>query len=378
MDTEPTQLSIIVPTFNERQNVVELIRRVDSALPSIRWEVIFVDDDSPDGTAALLREIARVDSRVRVIERIGRRGLSAACIEGVMASCGPMVAVMDADLQHDEAALCAMYEALRRPEIDLVIASRYVSGGDIGTWDLRRALMSRLATRVAQAVMRQHVSDPMSGYFMLRREVFHEAVRGLSARGFKILVDILATLRRPLRIVEIPYSFRARIQGESKLDSIAIWDFGMLLADKTVGRFVPVRFLGFAIVGALGVAVHMTVLALALKLLNIPFAVAQASAAGTAMVFNFAVNNLLTYRDHRLRGTKWWLGLASFVLACSIGAVSNVGVAAYLFGRHAQWPLAALAGVLVGSVWNYAVTRLYTWGNPRSRHHRNQNAANTS
>jgi dolichol-phosphate mannosyltransferase len=202
----------------------------------------------------------------------------------------------------------------------------------------------------------------MSGFFMLRREVVDANVRGLSALGFKILLDILATSKSPLKIVEVPYTFRDRFAGESKLDSMALWDFGMLLADKTIGRFVPVRFVAFTIVGGLGVFVHMLALAVALKGFGLDFLISQATATFTAMIFNFAVNNSLTYRDQRLRGWRWWAGLASFIVACSIGAIANVGVANYLFLSRTQWAVAALAGVAVGAVWNYAVTKMYTWG----------------
>ncbi len=360
--TRALRLSIVVPTFNENSNVPELLKRTATALGHDGWEMIFVDDDSPDGTAATVRRIAQSDSRVRVVQRIGRRGLSSACIEGMMASAAPVIAVMDADLQHDETRLPVMLAAIEDSGADLALATRYSVGGSTGEWDKSRAGMSRLATLLGSTVLRQPVSDPMSGFFMLRRTVLDETVRGLSALGFKILLDILATSRRPLKIVEVPYTFRNRYSGESKLDSMALWDFGMLLADKSIGRFVPVRFVAFAIVGGLGVFVHMLVLTAALKLLDIPFMTSQTIATFVAMVFNFAVNNVLTYRDQRLHGMRWWIGLATFILACSIGALANVGVANYLFVGETQWVLAALAGVAVGAVWNYAITQIYTWG----------------
>jgi dolichol-phosphate mannosyltransferase len=356
------RLSVVIPTFNEASNIRELLRRVEKSLGPEGWELIFVDDDSPDGTASLVREIARADRRVRVLQRIGRRGLSSACIEGMLAASAPTIAVMDADLQHDETRLPVMLHALEDQGADVVLATRYAAGGSTGAWDQTRAGMSRLATTVSSLVLKQPVSDPMSGFFMLRREVLDANVRRLSALGFKILLDILATSKDPLRVVEVPYTFRGRFAGESKLDSLAFWDFGMLLADKTVGRFVPVRFVAFAIVGGLGVLVHMLALWVLHKAFEVEFLASQAFATFTAMIFNFAVNNALTYRDQRLRGWAWWTGLASFIVACSIGAIANVGVANYLFLGKTQWALAALAGVALGAVWNYAVTKMYTWG----------------
>lgn len=356
------RLSIVVPTFKERENVHELLKRVDAVLGPDGWEMIFVDDDSPDGTAAVVRDIGRADSRVRVLQRIGRRGLSSACIEGMLAASAPVIGVMDADLQHDEQKLPAMLKAIEVDGAELVLATRYAQGGSTGEWDTRRAGMSRLATRLSHLVLKQSVSDPMSGFFMLRRTLFDETVRQLSALGFKILLDILASAARQVKITEIPYTFRDRFAGESKLDSMALWDYGMLLADKTIGRYIPVRFVAFGLVGGLGVFVHMITLTTSLKVFDAPFMASQSIATVTAMVFNFTVNNVLTYRDRRLRGQRWWIGLASFGVACSIGAIANVGVASYLFEGQTQWALAALAGVVVGAVWNYAITQVYTWG----------------
>jgi dolichol-phosphate mannosyltransferase len=360
------RLSVVVPTFNEKSNIPELLRRLQATLNHGGWEVIFVDDDSPDGTASTIRDIARSDSRVRVLHRIGRRGLSSACIEGMLAASAPVIAVMDADLQHDETRLPLMLAAVEEGGAELALGSRYTQGGSTEGWDSARAGMSRFATTLSRAVLRQSVSDPMSGFFMLRRSVLDETVRGLSALGFKILLDILATSRRPLKLVEIPYTFRNRFSGESKLDSAALWDFAMLLADKLVGRYVPVRFVMFATVGMAGVLVHMAILTTSLKGLELTFLTSQSIATATAMVFNFAVNNVLTYRDQRLRGWHWWLGLVSFIAACSVGAVANVGVANYLFLGQAQWAAAALAGVAVGAVWNYTITQVYTWGRRKS------------
>ena len=362
----PLEVSIVVPTFNERQNVNELIARVERALRGIAWEMIFVDDDSPDGTSAEVKAIAARDSRIRCIRRIGRRGLSSACIEGMLASAAPNLVVMDADLQHDESKVPAMLDALKAEGAELVIASRYTTGGDIGEWDKKRALMSRVATRLGRVVCRQPISDPMSGFFMIKADALDSCVRRLSGKGFKILLDIVASSPSDLRVAEVPYTFRERLHGESKLDSLVVWDFGMLLAEKTIGRFIPVRFFAFTLVGGAGVLVHMATLT-ALRLTELSFSNAQSVATVVAMIFNFWLNNLLTYRDRRLRGRRWLTGLLSFMLACGLGAVANVGIASYLFASHTQWVIAALAGIAVGAVWNYAITQLYTWGHEHAR-----------
>ena len=365
----PIDLSIVVPTFNESDNVRELLKRLAAALGDLKWEIVFVDDDSPDGTAGIVRQVARVDPRVRCLERIGRRGLSSACVEGMLASSAPLLCVMDGDLQHDESRIPAMLALLSADEsVDVVVATRYAHGGGVGQWDARRSAMSRVATRMSRILIRQEeVSDPMSGFFMVRRRVLDGAVRRLSAIGFKILLDILASSTRPLLVREVPFTFRQRFAGESKLDAVVAWDFAMLLADKTVGRFVPVRFLSFVFVGGLGVCVHMAVVFALLRVASLPFQTSQTVATLTAMVFNYSFNNILTYRDQRLRGWQWWRGLITFVLACSLGAVANIGIAAYIFNTRAQWVLAAIAGICVGAVWNYAVTMVFTWTKPGSR-----------
>jgi dolichol-phosphate mannosyltransferase len=362
----PLEVSIVVPTFNERLNVTELVARIERALRGISWELIFVDDDSPDGTSAEVKAIAVRDSRIRCLRRIGRRGLSSACIEGMLAAAAPVLVVMDADLQHDESKIPAMLAALEAEGAELVIASRYTEGGAIGNWDKTRALMSRVATRLSRMVCRQHISDPMSGFFMIRAEALDRCVRGLSGTGFKILLDIVASSPDVLQIAEVPYTFRERLHGESKLDSLVMWDFGMLLAEKTIGRYVPVRFLAFTLVGGAGVLVHLATLS-ALRFSQLGFTRSQAIATVVAMVFNFWSNNLLTYRDRRLRGARWLTGLLSFMLACGLGAVANVGIASFLFKSHTQWLVAALAGIAVGAVWNYAITQLYTWGKEQPR-----------
>lgn len=358
------RLSLVIPTFNETGNVKELLRRLEQCLGPDGWEVIFVDDDSPDGTAALVRSIGRTDPRVRCLQRVGRRGLSSACIEGLLAGSAPVLAVMDADLQHDETILPSMLQAIETGA-EVVVGTRYAQGGSTGQWDASRKRMSVLATRMSRLILKQPVSDTMSGFFMLRREVLEDCVHHLSGMGFKILLDLLASSPRPLKVAEVPYTFRDRVHGESKLDNLVIWEYGMLLADKLVGRFVPVRFLAFAFIGGLGVFVHLLVLSLALKGLSLGFTPSQGAATVVAMVFNFAMNNALTYRDRRLKGGKWWRGLLSFMLACSIGAFANIGVSTYLFEHRTSWLPSALAGILVGVVWNYTITKLYTWGNKK-------------
>lgn len=357
-------LAIVVPVFNERGNVPLLVAALDTAVAGLAWEAIFVDDDSPDGTADVVRDIARHDPRIRVIQRIGRRGLSTACIEGMCATAAPLVAVIDGDLQHDETLLPRMAAALAAdPALDLVIGSRFVAGGGTGTWDADRVAKSALATRLSRRVLKADLSDPMSGFFMIRSVVVRSVAPRLSGIGFKILLDILTAAPEPLRFAELPYVFRTRAVGESKLDHVVALEYLIALYDRMFGRVVPVRFVMFSAIGAAGAIVHLAALGLLLEL-GSGFVAATIVATMVAMTFNFFLNNHLTYRDRRLRGTKALLdGWVSFCAVCSVGAVANVGLAAFLYDvRGGAWALPALAGIAVGAVWNFALSSRFTWG----------------
>jgi len=353
------ELTIVVPAFNERDNIALLVDRLEDALGRTSWEVVYVDDDSPDGTAAAVRELSQSNPRVRCVQRIGRRGLSTAVIEGILASSAPYVAVMDADLQHDESVLPTMLDTLKRDDLDVVVGSRYTGGGGIGDWNKSRAAMSKFATRLSRLVVPAELTDPMSGFFVMTRAAFDQSVRNLSGQGFKILLDLFASSPTPYRFKEVPYTFRDRIRGESKLDGAVVWEYLMLLADKTVGRFVPARFVLFALVGTLGLALHLGVLRTMLLALSFPMS--QAIATAVAMISNFTVNNVLTYRDRRLRGWKFVGGLITFCAICAIGAIANVRLASAAFEQHYEWWLSGLAGAAASVVWNYAVTSIVTW-----------------
>lgn len=359
------ELAIILPTFNERGNIASLIARIEAALAGrATWEALVVDDNSDDGTADEARALALADTRIRVIQRIGRRGLASAVIEGMCATAAPFVAVMDADHQHDPALLPVMLETLRRKEAEICVASRFIEGASTAGWAApERERLSGLANRAARALTGAPLTDPMSGYFMLETARARVLVPRLSGVGFKILLDLLASADPPLQVKEVPLAFAARRAGTSKLDRGVLFDFLAGLYDKWLGRLIPTRFALFGTVGAAGVGVHMAVLAALLLVWGNGFALAQAGAVLAAMSFNFWLNNWLTYRDKRLVGAgallRGWLG---FCAACSVGALANVAIASFLEARGVFWALAALAGIVVGAVWNYALSSRFVWG----------------
>lgn len=356
------ELSIVVPCFKERPNVRPMVERVTAALPGVDWEIIFVDDDSPDGTADEARAVARANPRVRCIRRIGRRGLSSAVIEGALSSSADFVAVMDGDLQHDQTVLPAMLEQLRANAADIVIGSRHVLGGSSdGLSSAMRHRISNAGITVAQYVLPMRVTDPMSGFFMMPRARFEAIAPRLSGQGFKILLDLILSAPERLRVLEIPCQFHRREAGESKLDALVMLQFGALLLDKSLHGYVPMRFVAFALVGALGIIVNLAALWIG-QGLGLGFVAAEVIATVLAMLFNFQLNNRLTYRTHRLRGPRLARGLILFMLVCGLGAIANVGIATALFSISGHHGLAAAAvGAMVGVVWNYAVSATLVW-----------------
>jgi dolichol-phosphate mannosyltransferase len=356
----PLQLSVVVPTRNEAGNIGPLLERLSIALAGIEWEAIFVDDSSTDGTPEMLTEIAQKDRRVRLIRRIGRRGLSSAVVEGALASTTPIVAVIDADLQHDEKILPDLFRAIAIEGHELAIGTRYAGNGSTGEWAEDRRKISRFATALASPVMKTRMSDPMSGYFAVRRDVLLEAAPKLSTVGYKILLDLVASHPRPLKLAEVGYTFGTRQHGESKLDEMVALEYVELLLDKAIGRFIPVKLVQFGAIGMLGVGVHLFILYLTLTA-GTGFASAQAAAVIGAMTFNFALNNKFTYRDRQLKGLAWIGGLLSFYLVCSLGAVANVGIGSLVYEQYHGWWIAGIAGAIVGSVWNYVASSWLTW-----------------
>jgi dolichol-phosphate mannosyltransferase len=358
---QTAELAIVLPTFNERRNIEPVLEKLKAALEGIPYEVIFVDDDSPDGTAAAVRAISLKNPRVRVLQRIGRRGLSSACLEGMMSTPAPYIAVMDADLQHDERILPEMLQKMKAGNLDLVTATRNSEGGGMGEFAKSRVQLSNLGRRLSQFVSHTDLSDPMSGFFLVDRKFLEEVVHAASGVGFKILLDLVSSSRRPVRFAEVPYTFRQRIHGTSKLDILVGIEYLQLLLDKTIGDLIPPRFLMFSLVGVAGLLISLAFLYVLYSRMHMPFGQSQAITTFLAMTLNFFLNNSLTYRDRRLRGSRLIVGLITFYVACFIGAVINIRIAEFLKNAGIAWYLAGACGLMIGAVWNYGVTSITTW-----------------
>ena len=354
------QLTVVVPAYRERENIPALLAALESSLEGRDWETIIVVDDALDGSEALVRERAQVDHRVRCLHRIGRRGLASACVEGMLASSAPYIAVMDADLQHDETLVPQLLETARRQQADLAVASRYMAGGSTGGLAPSRVRVSRMASSLSASLC-EGLTDPMSGFFVVRRAFLDRVVRNLYGRGFKILLDLIAAARGDIRIVELPYRMRSREHGESKLGARVVAEFFMLLLYHMMGRLLPARFFLFAAVGATGVGVHLFALWL-LFAASGHFLLSQALATWVAMTSNFVLNNVITYGDQRLRGRAAWRGLLTFYAACGVGALINLAIADWLFLKSTPYWVAGLGGALIAALWNFFTTASFTWG----------------
>ena len=353
-------VTVVIPCYKEHDNVARMVGALERALAGTSWEAVFVDDDSPDGTTEEVRRIARLDARVRCIRRIGRRGLASAVIEGALSSSAESIVVIDGDLQHDPARIPSLLQALDCGA-DIAVGSRHVAGGDAaglaGAW---RHRISRAGIDVARRIMGVGIADPMSGYFALRRILFDRLAPRLSGQGFKILLDLILSSPTRLNIAEVPVQFQPRLAGESKLDVLVVAQFAGVLIEKATAGAIPPRFAAFAAVGAVGVLVHYAVL-ISGRAGGLPFETDQILATLIAMVFNFWVNNALTYRTNRLRGARLVRGLVVFMLVCGVGAVANIGIANVLYRAHSGWNPSGIVGAAVGVVWNYAVSATLVW-----------------
>ncbi|HEX7052614.1 MAG TPA: glycosyltransferase family 2 protein [Burkholderiales bacterium] len=355
------EISVVVPAYRERENIAPLLAALERAMHGLDWETIIVVDDADDRTEEVVRERAQQDARVRILHRIGRRGLASACIEGMLASSAPYLAVMDADLQHDETLLPKLLEAAKLDGADVVVASRYMAGGSTGELAADRVRISRLASRLSGFLSR-NLTDPMSGFFVVRRSFLERVVRRLYGRGFKILLDLIAAARGDVKVVERPYVMRSRAHGESKLGLRVIAEFFMLLLYHATGRLLPARFFLFAAVGVTGLGVHLAVLWATYQLGGAGFLTSQILATWVAMTSNFFLNNAFTYADQRLRGRRLWRGLLSFYVACGIGALINVALGEWLYLKSVAYWAAGLAGAIVAALWNFFTTASFTWG----------------
>lgn len=368
MDTTLSfKLSIVLPTFNELDNVPHVCRELLGLKGRYELELIFVDDDSQDGTADCVRELARHHPEVRLIRRVGRAGLSSAIKEGILDATGDLVVVMDCDGQHEPSTVVEALNCLLETGADLVIGSRFHPYAQILGLSAKRERNSTWANAMARLSLPRYrqLTDYMSGFFVCRLQSVFPYVRQIDVNGFKFLYELLAISRGRLLVEEVPLRFQPRLAGESKLNLAVVWDLGISILHTLLFRSVPRRAISFALVGATGIATHFFIYGLARHVLSLSFEWAQTCAVITAATTNFLINNVLTFRFQQLSGLRLLLGLLRYLLVTSMGMVANVGVSSALYHQVAQRPFFALfAGITVDFVWKYAASSKFVWNTP--------------
>jgi dolichol-phosphate mannosyltransferase len=362
-----TRLSIVLPTYNERDNIGPVVESLMALQELYELEILCVDDDSADGTAAAVQLLSRRHPCLRLIRRVGRFGLSSAIKEGILDATGDVVLVMDSDGQHQPAAVADAVQTLLQAKADLLVGSRFHPQAEIRGLSPKRERNSTLANALARFSLPPYrqLTDYMSGFFAMRPEACLPYVRQVDVAGFKFLYELLAISRGRLQVAEIPLRFQPRSSGESKLNLAVVWDLGISILHTLLLRSVPRRALSFALVGATGIGTHLLMFSLGHRGLGLPFEQAQILAVVTAASTNFLINNVLTFRVQQLQGWALLLGLLRFLLVTSLGMVANVGVSSAFYHRISHQPLLALlAGIAVDFVWKYAASSRFVWNTP--------------
>lgn len=354
-------LTIIIPTLNERENVPILLEKLNVLLASIEYEVIIVDDNSKDKTWEVANNLKSIYKNLTVIRRINRNGLSSAVIEGFVIAESENILVMDADLQHDEDIIPQMLQEINNG-YNVVIGSRYIDGGSMGQWGKLRVWISQFATKIAKIVLRHDIKDTMSGFFMVKKDIVNNCLERLSGKGFKILLDILTNSHDiDINVKEVPYTFKTRQLGESKLSSSVIFQFLEFLYLKTIGRVIPFRFFIFSLVGCFGAILHFLFLTIFYKVIQLEFNLALIIAIEVAIIFNYFFNNILTFKDKRIKGIQIILGLFSYNLITLFGGFINFCISNYLIFNGLHWIFSSLIGATAGVLWNYILTKSIIW-----------------
>jgi dolichol-phosphate mannosyltransferase len=364
-------ISLVIPTYNERENIMLAIKRAHGALQETArpFEIIVVDDDSPDRTWEAAEALCPDYPGLRVIRRRNERGLARAVVRGWREARGEILAVMDGDLQHPPETLGRLVKAVRDDGVDIAVASRHVMGGGVSRWNIVRRGVSWSATLMATWVLPgtlRTIRDPMSGYFALRRSVI-EGCR-LEPEGYKVLLEVLGRGKYQ-RVAEVPYVFVERQRGGSKLGPRQYWEFILHLLRLSWQTGELNRFLKFSAVGGSGVLVNMGVLIL-LTSASLGYLSSGIFAVETAIVTNFLLNEFWTFSDFSKKRPGWvrrMIRFLKFNLFCAGGAVINLGVL-WMLTEYAgvYYLLSNLFGIGAATLWNYGINANITWESARA------------
>jgi dolichol-phosphate mannosyltransferase len=354
------QVSVVVPTYNGAGNVAMIYDGLARALAGRSWELVVVDDDSPDGTGDAVRDLGRKHDNVRCIQRVQERGLCSAVHWGVQAAHGEVIVVMDGDLQHEPALIPKMLEALQSGH-DIVSGSRFLEGATEKGLSDRRRRLSDWGNRLTNRFLGTALSDPLTGFFATSRRLFLDSIPLMQADGFKVFFDLVYHNRK-VTVRELPFDFQRRQHGQSKLQLYVLWLLACDIVSKLSRGMLPPRLISFVGVGLIGSIFHFSVLYACMGL-GAVFWLAQAIATVVAMVFNFTINNVLTYSDDRLRGRAFYKGLLLYSLIASVGIVANVSTAQITYMRlQGHTFIAATTGLVIDVIWRFVVSNRLIWG----------------
>jgi len=371
------QISIIIPTYNEAENICPILESISENLPkNSETEVIIIDDDSPDGTSSLIENYKKLIQiphySVSLIKRKGERGLSTAILRGIEKATGNLIVVMDSDLSHPPHVIPQMIETLQNTKCDIVIASRYISGGAIKGWPIKRRMISKGATKIAQTGLGIKTNDPMSGFFAFRRHILNGIK--FDAIGYKILLEILVKVNG-VKIEEIPYTFVDRKYSSSKLDASTIFDYCRAVwklyrygkSKRAAEKRTSVRFLSkaarFFTVGASGVLVNIIVsMFFETEIINFWYLHANVVGILVSMTSNFFLNKIWTFEDKIFTFKRTSFQYGKFIFFSSLGAIVQLSMVFYLVEEHGFWyPLALILGVMIAAMSNFILNKKWTF-----------------
>tara|TARA_Y100001968_G_scaffold297194_1_gene305953 strand:- start:271 stop:1380 length:1110 start_codon:yes stop_codon:yes gene_type:complete len=368
MGTYKNIISIVLPSYNEYNNITLIIKKLLKFANLYDIEILVVDDDSNDGTTSLVRDLARDEARIRLIHRIGRAGLSSAIKEGVINAKGDIVAIMDSDGQHEPEDVLEAIRKLISNQLDIVIGSRFQKNSDLQGLSKARQDGSTLANNIARiSLSRKYsdLSDYMSGCIVIRRDSCLAFTQRVDVNGFKFLYELLAISNGCLNIQEIPIKFKSRSHGKSKLDISILWDFIISLLHTISGKILPRRAISFALVGLTGVFVQLISTEILIRMLGIDFEAALPYSVVLSASSNYLINNFLTFRSRRLKNMKLITGLLKFLVVASLPVIANVGLATSFYNFITPSTLLAqIAGIIVVFIWNYAASSRFVWNSP--------------